>query len=146
MSWMARSASGNMLSKYHVEAAIAWEHCRAPTFSETDWSHIVELYAVLNRIAPSPIHVLNQAVAEAHCSGPTAGLARLALVAPDEVPRRDPIWPAVIGELHFRAGDLDAADQAWSEALALEPARADNELIQRRIRDCRALLAERARK
>jgi RNA polymerase sigma-70 factor (ECF subfamily) len=143
MRWMARSASGNVLSKYHVEAAIAWEHCRAPSLSETDWGRIVELYASLNRIAPSPIHVLNQAVAEALRFGPQAGLDRLASVPPDQVPSRYPNWPAVIGELHFRAGDLVAAERAWSEALALGPARADNELIQKRIRDCRALLAAR---
>lgn len=33
MAWLARSAAGNELTRYHVEAGIAWEHCRAPTGS-----------------------------------------------------------------------------------------------------------------
>jgi predicted RNA polymerase sigma factor len=37
-----------------VEAGIAWEHCRAPTFADTDWRRIAELYDTLERIAPSP--------------------------------------------------------------------------------------------
>jgi RNA polymerase sigma factor (sigma-70 family) len=140
MGWMARSASGETLSRYHVEAAIAWEHCRASSFAETDWGQIIGLYATLERIAPSPIHVLNRAVAEAYCDGPHAGLARLASVPPDRIPSRYPAWPAVIAELHFRAGDLAAAEQAWSEALALTHARVDQEFVRGRLANCRALL------
>src|SRR5436309_3340881 len=44
MEWLARSAAGDELTRYHVEAGIAWEHCRAPTFAETDWRRIAELY------------------------------------------------------------------------------------------------------
>ena len=55
MAWLARSAAGEELTRYHVEAAIAWEHCRAPTFADTDWRRIAELYDTLERIAPSPL-------------------------------------------------------------------------------------------
>ena len=34
MEQLAQSASGNHFSRYHAEAAIAAEHCRAPCFSE----------------------------------------------------------------------------------------------------------------
>ena len=140
MGWMARAASGEVISRYHVEAAIAWEHCRASSFAETDWGRIVAMYVTLERIAPSPLHSLSLAVAEAHLDGPRAGLARLAAVPPDQVPARYPAWPAVLGELHFRAGDLALAELAWSHALALGPARGDQELILRRLAECRALL------
>jgi RNA polymerase sigma factor (sigma-70 family) len=141
MSWMARSASGNVMSRYHVEAAIAWEHCQAPSFAETNWEYIVKYYEALESIAPSPIHVLNGAVAESYRRGPLAALARLAAVPPEQIPARYPPWPAVVGELHFRAGHLVEAEKAWSEALELSPARADKELIHRRLQACRALLA-----
>ena len=145
MDWMARSAAGEAISRYHVEAAIAWEHCRARSFAATDWTRIIELYGALENIAPSPIHVLNRAVAEAHRDGPLAGLARLAAVPPEEIPARYPAWPAVLGELHFRAGDLAAAENAWAESLTLGPAPADHELIHRRLTDCRAMIAARSR-
>ena len=86
-----------------MEAGIAWEHCRAPTFADTDGRRMAELYDTLDRIAPSPLNSLNRAVAEAYLQGTQAGLERLAAVLPANVPARYPGWHAVIGELHFRA-------------------------------------------
>src|SRR3954454_9637517 len=86
MAWLARSAAGDELTRYHVEAGIAWEHCSAPTFADTDWRRIAELYDTLDRIAPSPLHSLNRAVAEASLHGPQAGLDRLSAVLPESAP------------------------------------------------------------
>jgi RNA polymerase sigma-70 factor (ECF subfamily) len=136
MAWLARSAAGDELTRYHVEAAIAWEHCRAPTFADTDWGRIAELYDTLDRIAPSPLHTLNRAVAEAYLHGPQAGLDRLLAVAPESVPAHYPGWHSVIGELHFRLGQHAAAGRAWREALHLTTARADREFLHRRLALC----------
>jgi RNA polymerase sigma-70 factor (ECF subfamily) len=137
MAWLARSAAGDELTRYHVEAGIAWEHCRAQTFADTDWQRIAELYDTLDRIAPSPLNSLNRAVAEAYLHGPQAGLERLAAVLPESVPARYPGWHAVIGELHFRLGRHSAAERAWREALRFTSARADRELLRRRLAVCR---------
>lgn len=137
MAWLAKSAAGDELTRYHVEAAIAWEHCRAPTFAETDWRRIAELYDTLERIAPSPLHALNRAVAEAYLHGPQARLDRLAAVPPYSVPHRYPGWHAVIGELHFRLGRHAAAERAWRAALCVTTARADREFLDRRLAACR---------
>jgi len=133
MEWLARSATGDELTRYHVEAGIAWEHCRAPTFEATDWQRIAEGYELLERIAPSPIHALNRAVAEAHLHGPQAGLDLLAAVAPEDIPARYPGWHSVIGELHFRLGHHSAAERAWQEALRLATASTDQEFLRRRL-------------
>src|SRR5262245_39034732 len=138
MEWLARSAAGDELTRYHAEAGIAWEHCRAPTFANTDWRRIAELYDTLERIAPSPLYTLNRAVAEAYLHGPQAGLERLAAVGPESVPASYPAWHAVIGELHFRLGRHAAAERAWREALRLTTARADREFLLRRLADCRS--------
>lgn len=140
MEWLARSAAGAELTRYHVEAGIAWEHCRAPRFADTDWRRIAELYDTLDRIAPSPLHALNRAVAEAYLHGPQAGLDRLAAVRPEDVPARYPGWHTVIGELHFRLGRHSAARLAWREALRWTTARTDQELLRRRLADCRRFL------
>jgi RNA polymerase sigma-70 factor (ECF subfamily) len=137
MAWLARSAAGDELTRYHVEAGIAWEHCRAPTFADTDWRRIAELYDTLDRIAPSPLHALNRAVAEAYLHGPQAGLDRLAAIPPECVPARYPGWHTVIGELHFRLGRHREAERAWREALHLTTARADREFLLRRLVGCR---------
>jgi RNA polymerase sigma-70 factor (ECF subfamily) len=137
MAWLAKAAAGDELTRYHVEAAIAWEHCRAPTFADTDWRRIAELYDTLDHIAPSPLHSLNRAVAEAYLQGPQAGLDRLAAVPRERVPARYPGWHTVIGELHFRLGRHSAAERAWREALRLTTAHADREFLRRRLAACR---------
>jgi RNA polymerase sigma-70 factor (ECF subfamily) len=137
MEWLAKSAAGDELTRYHVEAAIAWEHCRAPTFADTDWRRIADLYATLERIAPSPLHALNRAVAEAYLHGPQAGLDRLAAIPPENALASYPGWHVVIGELHFRLGRHSAAERAWREALRLTTARADREFLHRRLAVCR---------
>ncbi len=137
MAWLARSAAGEELTRYHLEAGIAWEHCRAPSFADTDWRRIAELYSLLERIAPSPLHSLNRSVADAYLHGPQAGLERLAAVPPGSVPAGYPGWYAVMGEFHFRLGRHSAAERAWREALRLTTARADREFLSRRLAACR---------
>lgn len=137
MEWLARSAAGEELTRYHVEAGIAWEHCRAATFADTNWQRIADGYDLLDRIAPSPVHALNRAVAEAHLHGPRAALDRLAAVAPEHVPARYPGWHAVVGELHYGLGQHAAAARAWEEALRLATATADQEFLRGRLADSR---------
>jgi RNA polymerase sigma-70 factor (ECF subfamily) len=137
MAWLAQAAAGDELTRYHIEAGIAWEHCRAATFADTDWRRIAELYDTLERVAPSPLHALNSAVAAAYLHGPQAGLDRLAAVPPDSVPARYPGWHTVIGELHFRLGQHAAAAHAWREALRLTTAGADRDFLRRRLAACR---------
>ena len=91
----------------------------------------------LDRIAPSPLHSLNRAVAEAYLHGAQAGLDRLAGVPPENVPARYPGWHTVKGELHFRLGRHAAAERAWREALRFTTARADREFLRRRLAACR---------
>src|SRR4029450_12390749 len=58
VSYLHRAARGEVFSRYHAEAAIAAEHCLAPTYKETRWAEIVRLYEMLDRIVPSPIHTM----------------------------------------------------------------------------------------
>jgi hypothetical protein len=41
-TWLARSADDEELARYHVEAGIAWEHCRAPSFADTGGERATE--------------------------------------------------------------------------------------------------------
>jgi RNA polymerase sigma factor (sigma-70 family) len=50
-------------SPYHLEAAIAFVHCVAERFEDTDWSAICKYYEVLLKIYPSPFAEINYAVA-----------------------------------------------------------------------------------
>ncbi|HZU84677.1 MAG TPA: sigma-70 family RNA polymerase sigma factor [Polyangiaceae bacterium] len=130
---LARSARGEALSRYHVEAGIAAEHCLAASYGETDWEEIVRLYDVLERIAPSPLNVLNRAIALAEWQGPDAGLAALEAI---EVPGwllGYYLWDATLGELHRRRGDRERALAHTRRALAAAPTNPEKALLERRI-------------
>ena len=60
---------------YQVQAAIAAVHSRAQRHSDTDWPEIERLYAVLERLQPSPVVTLNRAVAIEKTAGTAAALA-----------------------------------------------------------------------
>jgi RNA polymerase sigma-70 factor (ECF subfamily) len=61
--FLEEASTGDELSEYHLEAAIASLHCAAPTYEKTEWAKILELYDSLYRVKPSPIVALNRVVA-----------------------------------------------------------------------------------
>lgn len=79
MAWMQRSARGATLSRYHIEASIAWEHCRAAKFEHTDWCRIGELYKRMLESKHSVHCQIGLAMAEFFTSGPAASISRLNL-------------------------------------------------------------------
>lgn len=117
---------------YRLEAAIACLHGLAPSFAETDWPQIVELYRMLETVKPGPVVRVNRAVAEAMASGPAVGLSLLERLEGAE--RWHLAW-AVRGTLLDRAGDPDGAREAYRTALALEMNDDDRRLLERRLRE-----------
>ena len=75
-SWLKVAAEYEVVTRYHLEAFIAAEHCRANSIEETDWQAIVKAYDCLCKIAPSPVHELNRAIAIGHYSGPETGMGQ----------------------------------------------------------------------
>lgn len=131
--WLARSAAGNAFSRFHAEAGIAAEHCRALSFQETRWKEIADLYAMLERVDPSPLHTMNRAVATAEWQGPEAGLALLDAVAPPAWLVGSYLWDAVLGDLHRRAGHIEIARGHRRRALDSAPTTAVRNLLRRRL-------------
>jgi RNA polymerase sigma-70 factor (ECF subfamily) len=131
--WLERSAQGDVFSRFHAEAGIAAEHAFAPSFERTRWNEIADLYAMLERIAPSPLHTLNKAVAVAEWQGPEAGLAVLEGLAPPAWLSGSYLWDAVLGDLHRRSGHSEVARQHRERAMASAPTDAVRELLRRRL-------------
>ena len=75
--YMNKAAFGNVVSTYHIEAAIAYEHCTATSFKETNWKKILEYYEWLCKIAPSPINELNKVVAVMELYGAAIAMEEL---------------------------------------------------------------------
>jgi RNA polymerase sigma-70 factor (ECF subfamily) len=131
--WLARAADGDVFTRFHAEAGIAAEHCFAPSFADTRWKEIADLYAMLERIDPSPIHTLNRAVAVAEWQGAEAGLATLDGVVPPAWLEGHYLWEAVLADLHNRATNAALAEKHREQALAAAPSAAVQRLLQRRL-------------
>lgn len=132
---LGRSARGQTVSRYHAEAGVAVEHCLAPSYARTNWAEIVRLYEVLERIAPSPLNVLNRAIALAEWKGPEAGLAALeAFEAPSWLLGYY-LWDATLGELHRRCGNRELALSHTRRAREAAPTNPERALLERRLRN-----------
>jgi RNA polymerase sigma factor (sigma-70 family) len=134
LAWLARSASGEVFSRYHAEAGVAAEHCLARSLADTRWDRIVECYALLERLAPSALHMLNRAIAVAEWRGPSAGLAVLEGHVPPSWLTGSYLWAAVLAYLHERAGHEELARNFRDSAIDSAPSAAIKELLGRRLK------------
>lgn len=123
-------ASHRGIGYYGLQAGIAQCHAAAPSFAQTDWGRIVELYDALDALAPSAVVRLNRAVALSMARGPEPALAAVEQLAP-ELSGFRPL-PAVRAELLERLGRTDAAAAAFREAAALPGNDAETTLLLRR--------------
>jgi predicted RNA polymerase sigma factor len=120
------------LGPYQLQAAIAAVHDEAPSAADTDWAEILELYELLDRIAPNPMATLNRVVAVAEVHGPDAGLALLtSLDADDRIAGHHRTY-AVRAHLLERNGDVTAARAAYLEAARRTTSRPERRHLETR--------------
>jgi RNA polymerase sigma factor (sigma-70 family) len=106
-------------TRYAVEAAIAAVHAEAPSWAETDWAEIADLYGVLLRLWPSPVVELNRAVAIGLRDGPAAGLAAIEPLLAEPALATYGYLSAARADFLRRLGRRAEAAEAYREALAL---------------------------
>jgi RNA polymerase sigma-70 factor (ECF subfamily) len=118
---------------YQLQAAIAATHAQAPTAADTDWREIIVLYDRLSEFAPTPVVLLNRAVAVAMADGPVAGLALV-----DELEQTGALsdyylLPATRADLLSRLRRNDEAAAAYRRALELVPTAPEQRFLSRRL-------------
>ncbi|MHC2999854.1 RNA polymerase subunit sigma-24 [Microbacterium sp. HJ5] len=123
-------AAGRGLGYYGLQAAIAECHAVAPSFADTDWPRIVQLYDALLSLAPSAVVRLNRAVAVSMTDGPDAALL-LVDALEQELTGFRPLH-AVRAELFDRQGRTDAAAAEFLVAAELPGNDAETVLLRRR--------------
>jgi RNA polymerase sigma-70 factor (ECF subfamily) len=115
-----RSMSGDSVSAYHVQAAIAATQTRALTPEMLDWPLILEFYDQLVAIDPSPVVELNRAVALAKVRGAAEGLNAVERIARDPKLRHYHLLMAVHGQLLAELGRREEAAMSFQNALDCE--------------------------
>jgi RNA polymerase sigma-70 factor (ECF subfamily) len=117
--------------QYQIQAAIAALHAQAASYPQTDWLQIRLLYDGLQVLSPSPVVLLNRAVATRFAVGAQAALAETEPLAADLGGYR--LFHAVRAELLAALGRHVEARSANERALALATNPAERELLTRRL-------------
>ena len=130
------SATGQDVSEYHVEAAIAFKHVDAPSFEATEWDAIVELYDRLLAIRPTPVAALSRAIAIAQAEGPERALDEIARTVDATQLAGFPFYPATLGDLELRRGDRATAAAHFRTALEGARNQMERDFFVQRVSEC----------
>ena len=134
---LERSAAGERMTAYHLQAAIAAVHARGPDADSTDWPTILELYDELLAINPSPVVALNRVVAFSRVAGAHAALPVLAELEANPSLACYYLLPAVKAALLQDTGDHAGAAAAYRAAAALPCSAPERRFLARRLHGLR---------
>jgi RNA polymerase sigma-70 factor (ECF subfamily) len=121
------SASGHKLSKYHLEAAIAYWHTHKKETQEK-WENILQLYNQLLQLEYSPIAALNRTYALSKANGKEE-----AIIEAEKLKLTDNhFYFTLLGELYTGIDD-EKAKLNFQKALSLAKTQTDKQAIQKKI-------------
>jgi RNA polymerase sigma-70 factor (ECF subfamily) len=115
---------------FQIQAAIAAVHADAATADATDWPQIVALYDQLYALRPNAVVALNRAIAIAELRSPAHGLAALDSFDSTQLEHYQP-FHAARADLLARAGQRDAAREAYARAIELSVNPAERHFLER---------------
>jgi RNA polymerase sigma factor (sigma-70 family) len=132
----ARSAAGEEITEYHLQAGIAACHCAAKNFASTDWRQILELYDRLMEFDDSPVVALNRAVALAEVQGPQAGIEAVSAIQNLQSLETYYLLYAVLGEFESRLNHSRAAAVHFRKSLQLAEIKSEQGFLSKRLQAC----------
>ena len=128
-----RSAAGERLTSWHVQAAIAAEHALAPAYDATNWRRVLALYDQLYAQEPTPVVALNRAIAMAHVHGAPAAMDAALPLLEQPAMRRYALLPATLAYFAEMLGDAAQAATHYRAALRLPCNAAEKRFLERRL-------------
>jgi RNA polymerase sigma-70 factor, ECF subfamily len=121
------------IGPYQLQAAIAALHAEAKDAGETDWAQIAALYDELARINPTPVVLLNGAVATGMSEGAERGLALIDELGASGALDRYHLYHAARADMLRRLGSRPAAVDAYRRALTLTGNSIERSFLERRL-------------
>ncbi len=132
MIYLDQSAQGDEITTYHLEAAIAQEHCMASSYEATDWKKILQLYDWLESIQPNPIVVLNRMVAFSKCHDIEESLEAIQTSPFLSSWQVQPVYHALLGDLYAHQ-DPPRARLCYLQAVTHTHSEAEKKLMHKKI-------------
>ena len=131
LMFLDRSAAGNTITPYHLEAGIAAAHAVAPDVSSTNWTEVIALYDQLYELKPSPVVALNRAVALARVEGPRAAIAEIERIAPSL--QRYYLTHAALGAFWRDLEEEEKARDQFKQALDCSCSEVERQFLEQRL-------------
>lgn len=131
-----RSMSGDHVSAYHVQAAIAATHARAAEAGTADWPAILLLYDQLMTITDSSVIALNRAVALSKVRGAAEALAAIEPLDKNPSLRHYHLLLAVRGQFLLELGRRSEAADCYRVALECRCSEPERRFLQRKLAEC----------
>ncbi len=131
--YLTAAASGDELSDYHLEAAIAACHAFAETFEQTDWPRILSLYQLLSKIKPGPIVDLNRAIVTGYVESAQRGIEELNKISGLE---SHYLYQTALGDFYLQVDDIQRAKSSYQLALTLTTSNQEKQLIEQKMGLC----------
>jgi len=129
IEFLNQSASGNSLTKFHLEAAIAFWHTKKKD-SDEKWENILQLYNQLLQIEYAPIAALNRTFAFAKVRGKSA-----AIIEAEKLQLTDnPFYYSLLGYLYTDIDNAKAKEQ-YEKSLEFSNSNADTKTIRKYIEE-----------
>jgi RNA polymerase sigma factor (sigma-70 family) len=121
------SSQGDIVSKYHLEAGIAWWHTQKEDTTEK-WEHILQLYNRLLQVEYSPMAALSRTYALSKARNKTDAIAEA-----EKLDLADNhLYHSLLGGLYIDV-DNDKAIVHLKKALRLAKSTADKTVVQHKI-------------
>jgi RNA polymerase sigma-70 factor (ECF subfamily) len=130
-----RAMTGDQVSEYHVQAAIAATHARGDSMN---WPIILDLYDQLFALNASPVVALNRAVAIARVRGPMEALKEIEMLAHDPKLRQYYLYLAVRGHLLLDLGRRAEAAECFRAALDCRCSQPERRFLRRKLDEAEA--------
>jgi len=129
--YLNKASYGNAVSKFHLEAGIAYWHTRSDDI-DNKWSQILQIYNYLLVLEYSPIAALNRTYALSMVHGKKKAIEEAEKIALDG----NYLYHSLLGELYTGVDNSKAIAQ-FHAALQHIKSEQDRALIFRRIEACR---------
>jgi len=131
--YMNRAAFGDKVSAFHLEAAIAYEHCTADNYENTDWNAIISHYDALLAISFDPVVLLNKCVAVLQLDGADKAMGALLAIKDDKRMKEYYLYHAALGEIQTRLGQVNDAVNSLEQALSLTQSEHEKRFLRNKI-------------
>ncbi len=130
---LTNSSCKGKVGAYQIQAAISAAHAAAATYEQTNWREISMLYSKLYEYQPTPVVMLNGAVALSFAHGAEAGLAAIKQLEDEgSLTRYQPFYAAK-ADMLCRTGRVDEAIVYYRQAVELSKNATERKYLSQKL-------------